>query len=122
MLPASERLRANRQFQQVYKQGQSFAEGLVVLYVLRSPDLTLRQAGFSVSKKVGKAVVRNHVKRRLRESYRLLLPELQGGYWAVFVARRRAADADFSQMDRAVRGVLKRSGLLTGGEPDGASA
>ena len=112
MLPTPERLRANREFQEVYKQGKSFAEGMVVLYLLKKPDSTIRQAGFSVSKKLGSAVVRNHVKRRLRESYHLLLPRLPVGYQAIFVARKSAAEADFGQLDRSMRKVLAKAGLL----------
>ena len=116
MLPAPERLRTNDQFQRVYKRGESFVEGLVVLYLLRLPDEPVRHAGFSVSKKLGNAVVRNHVKRRLRESYHLLLPQLPRGYEAIFVARRGAAGADFAALDQAVRKVLTRAGLLQ--DPD----
>ena len=49
MLPAPERLRANAEFQRVYKQGESFVEGLVVLYLLRTPDSPARQAGSEAS-------------------------------------------------------------------------
>ena len=116
MLPVPERLRTNDEFQRVYKQGESFVEGLVVLYLLRSPDEPVRQAGFSVSKKLGNAVVRNRVRRRLRESYHLLLPGLPHGYQAIFVARKAAAGADYPSLDQAMRKVLGRAGLLA--DPD----
>lgn len=112
MLPALERLCSNAEFQQVYHEGKSFAEGMVVLYLLRVPDPAVRQVGFSVSKKLGKAVVRNTVKRRMREAYRALLPELPTGFQAIFVARRTAADADFSKISRSLRGALKKAGIL----------
>jgi ribonuclease P protein component len=112
MLPASERLRSNREFQQVYKQGVSFAEGQVVLYLLRLPGSEGRQVGFSVSKKLGGAVTRNLVKRRLRECYKALLPQLPPGYQAIVVARRSAASAEYAQLAGSLRGALVRSGLL----------
>lgn len=112
MLPAAERLRSNAEFKQVYEEGRSYPEGMVVLYLLRVPDLTVRQAGFSVSKKLGKAVARNLIKRRLREAYRALLPQLPGGYRAVFVARRSAAEADYAKVERSVRRALEKAGLL----------
>lgn len=112
MLPASERLRSNSEFQQVYQEGRSFPEGVVVLYLLRMPDLTVRQAGFSVSKKLGNAVMRNVVKRRLREAYRQHLPALPHGYRAIFVARRSAAEADFAKVERSVKRALEKAGLL----------
>jgi ribonuclease P protein component len=113
MLPQPERLRSNQEFQRVYQGGESFVEGLVVLYLLRLPDEPVRQAGFSVSKKLGNAVVRNRTKRRLRDSYHQALPALPRGYAAVFVARKAAAGADFAALDRAMRKVLARAGLLT---------
>lgn len=112
MLPLEERLRANAQFQQVYKQGVSFADNAVVLYCLRLPDPEVRQAGFSVSKKVGGAVVRNVIKRRLREAYRSVLPVLPKGVALVFVARKSSADADFAKIEKSVRGALRKAGLL----------
>lgn len=112
MLPQPERLRTNAEFQRVYKGGESFVEGLVVLYLLRLPDEPVRQAGFSVSKKLGKATVRNLVKRRLRDSYHALLPTLPRGYAAVFVARKAASEADFAALERAMRKVLAKAGLI----------
>jgi ribonuclease P protein component len=111
MLPSPERLRSNQEFQRVYKGGESFVEGLVVLYLLRVPDEPVRQVGFSVSKKLGNAVVRNVVKRRLREAYKAALPDLPRGYQAVFVARKASAEADYAAIERAMRKVLARAGL-----------
>ena len=111
MLPAPERLRANAEFQRVYKQGESFVEGLVVLYLLRTPDSPARQAGFSVSKKLGNAVVRNRTKRRLRDAYQRLLPGGTSGFQAVFVARKAAAEAPYEDLERAMRKVLARAGF-----------
>ena len=113
MLSGPERLRSNLQFQHVYREGQSFSDDMVVLYLLRLPGSDVRQAGFSVSNKVGVAVVRNSTKRRLREIYRLRLPTLPTGYQAVFVARRRAATASYAQLEKAMTAVLTRAGLLT---------
>lgn len=112
MLPPRERLRSNRQFRQVFARGQSFADPLVVLHVLRTPENPAdRQAGFTASKKLGNAVVRNRTKRRLREGYRHLLPGLDLGYWAVFVARTRAASESAAALEGAMQGVLSRAGL-----------
>ena len=113
MLPAPERLRRNTEFQRIYRQGATYSEGMVVLHLLRLPDADVRQAGFSVSKKLGGAVVRNRVKRRLRDAYRLVLPQLPRGYQLVFTARRGAAEADYEQLAQAVRRALTRAGLLS---------
>ena len=68
------------------------------------------QVGFAVNKKVGHAVVRNRVKRRLRECFRQQIPFLKNGFY-VFVARPEAADATYRQLEQAMRSLLKRHGL-----------
>lgn len=73
--------------------------------------------GFSVSKKVGKSVVRNRIKRRLRAACRGYLPQIERGYLVVFVARGAAADADYRELDAAMAALLQRSGLLKGTGP-----
>jgi ribonuclease P protein component len=111
MLPLAERLRANAQFQQVFREGRSYAEGPLVLNVRQVPDAG-RRCGFSVSKKVGKAVTRNQVKRRLRAAYRALLPELPRGYEAVVVARSSAATADYAALAGALRRAFQRAAMV----------
>ena len=114
MLPLAERLRSARQFQQVFAEGQSFADGgsgLVVLHVLKRQATDERQCGFTVGKKVGNAVVRNRVKRRLREAYRDSLVNLPRDYWLVVVARSRAATADHAALSQALAKALVKAGL-----------
>lgn len=72
--------------------------------------LSLSRYGFSVSKKVGKAVRRNRVKRLLREIMRE--QPLKPGWDIVIIARPQAAGAGFRQMQRAVTGLLARAHLL----------
>ena len=115
MLPLVERLRANSRFQQVFAEGQGFGDGksgCVVVHLLRRPDADERQCGFAVGKKVGNAVMRNQVKRRLREAYRALLPRLPHGYWLVVVARGKAAGVEQAGLARALEAAIVRAGLL----------
>ena len=102
------RLRKNKQFQYVYHKGKSSACREMVLLHARSPHL---QVGFSVSRKIGNSVVRNRVKRRLREQFRLFLPRLGPGLY-VLIARAGAVRADPRRLRTAMEQLLLGQGLL----------
>ena len=118
MLPRDQRLRAHRDFQRVYRAGKSWAHPLVALHVV--PGEAGQRIGISVSKKVGKAVVRNRARRRLREVVRALLPEWKRGFDAVLVVRTAAAEAEFSALHEAVAELARRARLIRepGADPD----
>jgi ribonuclease P protein component len=73
------------------------------------------RAGFSASKRVGGAVVRNHLKRRLREVLRRLLPTLTPGWDLVLTARAAAAEASYEALVGEVQTLLARAGLWNAG-------
>ena len=102
------RLQKNRAFQYVYRRGRSVAcRDLVMLFAKGRST----QVGFSVSKKVGNAVTRNLVKRRLRECFRPYLGDVKTGLY-VIVARPSAAEATFQSLQRDVRYLLRKQGAL----------
>lgn len=70
-LPKQSILRKNKEFQHVYQHGRSYANRMMVLYVFPQSKMQSRKVGFAAGKKLGNAVVRNRVKRLLREAYRL---------------------------------------------------
>jgi ribonuclease P protein component len=109
MLPRPQRLRSNQQFQRVYRSGRSWAHPLAVLHVLPAPSG--RRLGVSVSKKVGNAVTRNRVRRRIRAIARELLPTWRQGAEAVVVARAAAADAEFAALAQALSELSRRARL-----------
>ncbi len=98
------RLGQNRQFAYVYRKGvRVSSKDLTLLYVRNAR----RKVGFSVSKKVGVAVVRNRTKRRLRECFRPRMPGLRGGLYVV-VARPSAAERTYRELAQEVDGLLRR--------------
>jgi len=105
VLPRHERLRRRKDFLACYQEGKVYAQAHLVLYV--RPQASGRRFGFVVGKKVGKAVVRNRVKRRLRAACRECLPNLSDGFDAVFVARKNAAEADYHQLLREMQSLFQ---------------
>ena len=106
----SYRLRKNRDFQRVYRRGKSVGSHLMALAWSRAPGGSLK-IGFSVSKKIGNAVTRNRVRRRMREAVRMRIPYLHHGYYLIFIARHAVAEADFHAIDASVDKLLRRAGL-----------
>ena len=97
----------------VYRQGKVWANSLLAMKAMPN-GLSLSRYGFSVTKKVGKAVQRNHLKRLLREIMRLQL--LEPGWDIVFIARSVAVNADYHQLERAVTRLLAQAQLLESNE------
>ena len=106
-------LRANADFKRVRRQGRAFVHRLLVLAVLPN-DLEHSRFGFVVGRRIGKAVKRNRVRRRMRESVRLRLQrgEIAAGWDVVLVARPPIRDASFQQVDKAIGLMLRQAGIL----------
>ncbi len=109
------RLTRNVDFRRVRQQGASFSNRLLVLCALPGESDAIR-FGFSASRRVGKATVRNRVKRLLREAARQYLPVIAPGWDLVLIARSAAPGADFGQICGAVESLLKEARLLEGTE------
>jgi ribonuclease P protein component len=97
------------QYALVYDKGSTLVSNLVVMKSLPN-GLSLSRYGFSVSRRVGKAVVRNRVRRLLREILRLT--PLKPGWDIVFIARPAAASTDYAALRESVMGLLSRTRLL----------
>ena len=95
----SESLKKNRDFQNVYKKGKSYANRYLVMYVLEN-DTDRNRLGISVSKKVGNSVIRHHVTRLIRESYRLQEDMFNSGLDIVVNARNTAKDISYHEVER----------------------
>lgn len=111
MLPRHLRLKNPRDFTRLRQQGQRWRGRRLALNAMPN-DLNHSRFGFVVSGRVGTAVVRNTVKRRLRSAIRQWLPELASGYDVVVVAYQQAAEATYHELEAELESLLARAGLL----------
>jgi ribonuclease P protein component len=117
------RLRASADFERARRRGRSWGNALLVLHAVRGAEARTR-CGFAVSRRVGKAVVRNRVRRRLREIMRRRLADAPAGWDLVLTARPAAAGAPYAELAGAADDLLRRASLAAptfrvraGGEP-----
>ena len=108
----TESLRKNFQFRHVYNRGKSLANRHLVMYVIKNGK-NINRLGISVSKKVGKSVVRSRVTRLIRESYRLTEEKVAHGYDIVVIARASANGASYQEISRSLSHLLRKHSLLT---------
>ena len=108
-------VKQNSDFRRIYRRGRSAVSGGVVVYCLKNRQ-GISRLGVTVSTKLGHAVVRNRVRRRLREIYRLHERQIARGYDLVVVSRVRARTADYHQLEAAFLSACAQLGLLTEGD------
>lgn len=113
------RLRHRKDFDAVFRRGRAWNNDLLVLRTLPN-DLSHNRYGFVTSKRVGKAVVRNRVRRRLSEALRV--QSVKPGWDVVISAKTRTAGADFHELKRAVVDLLARANLLEDRTAEGESS
>ena len=97
----SESLKKNQDFRIVYRKGKSKANRLLVMYLMKN-GTDRNRLGISVSKKVGNSVVRHHLTRLIRESYRLNENQFRPGLDIVVVARLSAKEAGYHEIESAL--------------------
>ena len=111
ILKLSESLKKNKDFQKVYRNGKSYANKYLVMYVLEN-DLQKNRIGVSVSKKVGNSVVRHRLARLIRESFRLNGDKFQSGLDIVVIARNTARGKNYWNISSAVMHLGKLHNIL----------
>ena len=107
----SDSLKSNKDFQNVYHKGKSFANKYLVMYVLEN-NMLVNRIGISVSKKVGNSVVRHRLTRLIRESYRLHEEMFNSGLDIVVIARVNAKSILYTDMESALLHLAKLHGIL----------
>lgn len=108
-----QRLLLPTDFQWIYEHGEAVRNQLLVLHYQKNEEEFCR-VGYSVSKRLGNAVARNRVKRRLREAMRSVAKEIEPGYDLILSARVRCGSAEYREIVAAVVDVVTRAGLWQG--------
>ncbi len=111
MLAKDNRLKKKKDFEDVFKKGRGFKEKFLFLKIKKN-DLKISRFGFAVGLKVSKkAVVRNQIKRRLREVMRLKIKQIKPGIDGVFVVLAGTDIGDFQEISVLVDKLLNKAGL-----------
>lgn len=111
-LPAHLRIKASRDFARLKREGASHPGRFIVLSVLRDPTVETFRFGLVTTRKLGPAVVRNKIRRRLREVIREQQQKLLPGVMMVIIGRWRAPDATLDDLRRDWLKVAARAGVL----------
>ncbi|ASA97194.1 MULTISPECIES: ribonuclease P protein component [Anoxybacillus] len=106
------RIKKNEEFQEVFKKGTSVANRQFVLYVLDKPEQPYFRIGLSVSKKIGKAVVRNRVKRYIRQVFHEERDRIEIGKDYVIIARMPVATMEYEETKKSLLHVLRRANVF----------
>ena len=109
----TESLKKNSDFQHVFKMGKTKGSGILVAFVVPN-GLAINRLGVTVSKKMGKAVTRNLLRRRIKEAFRSFEQELVGGHDIVILPRPDLACAGFSEIVKTLRYLMRKQGLMNG--------
>ena len=111
MLKKQNRLKKRKEFGYIYKHGSySACKTLSVIYCKGYNKVT--KIGFSVSNKIGDAVTRNKVKRRMREAVRSIIPSLNKSYNYIIVARNGIENCEYAEIQKSIIYCLNKAGLL----------
>ena len=110
----SESLKKNRDFQFIYRNGKSFGNRYLVMYVYPR-DTGKNRLGISVSKKVGNSIMRHRLTRLIRESYRLNEEKFVGGLDLIVIARPGAKGRNFFEIESALLHLAGKANVLQAG-------
>ncbi|MFC4778350.1 ribonuclease P protein component [Paenibacillus sp. GCM10023252] len=106
------RLRSRGDFSKVYRGGRSFANGQFVVYWSRQPVAEPFRLGISASKKIGNAVVRNRMRRMIKEIVRLNADRIVPQVDMILIVRKPAVVMKSKEMEKSILHVLRKAGLL----------
>ncbi|MUK88133.1 ribonuclease P protein component [Ornithinibacillus sp. L9] len=106
------RIKDNKEFQQIFSKGKSFANRQLVIYYRKSSDQDHFRVGLSVGKKIGNAVTRNRIKRFLRQAFHELETQIKPDYDIVIIARQPTSNMEFHEIKKSLTHLLMKERLL----------
>lgn len=106
-----ESLKNNIDFRKVYDNGKSLSNKFLVMFYIKN-GLSYNRVGFSTTKKLGNAIIRNRVKRLIKEAFRLNNTDMSNGYDIIFLARIRSNTANYKDIEKSILNLLKRTKLI----------
>ena len=105
------RLRSNMEFKKVYKYGKNYWNRNLILYVMKN-DLGYTRVGYSITKKIGNSVVRNRIRRQMKEIYRLKFDLIENNYDLIFIPKKNVVDISYEKLDSAMIHIMNLAKLL----------
>lgn len=111
-MPAVPKIKRNQEFQAIFRNGKIWSNDVAVLYLTRNASDASPRLGICVSKKLGKATVRNRIKRLITEVCRLRWASVKSGVNLVVLARRGALEKSYSEMERALDDLFRRARVM----------
>ena len=109
----SQRLKSSSEFKSVFERCKKVEDASLALYVKFDENAGTGKFGISLGRAVGKANLRNRLKRRLREIYRVEKEKFRGGYQVILVPRRGSVDRTFDELRKSFLSLSTRAGLLS---------
>lgn len=113
-MKSEERVKKNSHFRYIYNRGKSISNASLVMYTNRN-NKPINRIGISVSKKIGNSVVRNRVKRLIKESYRNNKDRFIKGYDIIYIARIGTSKLKYIDIEKSIFNLAKRGGILKEG-------
>lgn len=104
-------IKKNKEYRRIYSRGKSYADRYMVIYILEN-NSDISRFGFTVSKKIGKAVKRNRIRRILKEVCRLNLKNFPQGFDYIIIARHDIGSLSFLQIEERLLRLLKKASII----------
>lgn len=104
------RLRKNIEFKRVYSKGKNYWNRNLILYIKKN-GLEETRLGITITKKIGNAVVRNKIRRKIKEIYRKNYPNIKSGYDLIIIPKKNVIDLSYQELESSLIHILKISNL-----------